>query len=69
MGVVNLFSDVIRLLEWLLSGIGCFMLFKKDGQKRIFAFIPGLREYQLAVMAERQEDGRTFFMLSMTFDR
>ena len=65
MGIFNLLGDVLRLLEWMLSSIGCFALFKKDGIKRIYAFIPGLREYHLAVMAERQEDGRTFLLLSI----
>ncbi|MCR5672563.1 MAG: ABC transporter ATP-binding protein [Lachnospiraceae bacterium] len=46
-------------------GIGCFALFRKAKIKGIYAFIPGLREYHLAIMAERQEDGKTYFILSV----
>ncbi len=52
-------------ITWILSVIACYRLFKKDGIKRIYAFIPGVQEYQLAVMAEREEEGRAYFMVSI----
>ncbi|MCR4990711.1 MAG: ABC transporter ATP-binding protein, partial [Lachnospiraceae bacterium] len=56
----------ITLLSWLFSGIGCCALFRKDKIKGIYAFIPGLSEYHLAIMAEREEDGRTYFMIALS---
>ncbi len=52
-------------LGWLISAIGCCALFRKDNIKGIYAFIPGLQEYYVAVMAEREEDGKTYFMLGV----
>ena len=52
-----------RVIGWLLTSIGYFALFGKDHLHRILAFIPGLREYELAVMSEREEEGRTFFII------
>ena len=60
--VSNLVNSV---LTWLLMGIGCSKLFKKDNIKSIYAFIPGVVQYHLAVMAEREEEGRTYFMLAV----
>ena len=57
------FLGIYTLLNWLVTGIGCFALFRKDKIKGIYAFIPGVQEYQIAKMAEREEDGKTFFML------
>ncbi len=55
----------ISFMEWLITGIGCFALFKKDGIKRIYAFVPGAVQYQLAVMAEKEDEGKTYFALSV----
>ena len=60
-------TEIIRLNnQWLLMSIGCFRLFRKDGIKGIYAFIPGVREYMLAIMSEREEEGRTYFILTST---
>ncbi|MCR4740267.1 MAG: ABC transporter ATP-binding protein [Lachnospiraceae bacterium] len=50
-------------LLWLIAALGAVKLFKKDNIKPIYAFIPGIREYFIAVIAEREEAGRTYFML------
>ncbi len=50
-----------------MTSIGCFMLFKKDRIKRIYAFIPGVREYHVAIMAEKEEEGRTYFILTVCY--
>ncbi len=52
-------------LIWLASGIGFCAIFKKGGIRRIYAFIPGLQEYNTAVLAEREEDGRTYFIIAV----
>ena len=53
------------LLIWLVQGVGFCALFRKDGKKGIYAFIPGVQEYTTAVIAEREEDGRTYFILAI----
>ena len=62
-------NEMIRfiggLINWLASGIGICALFRKDNIKGIYAFIPGIQEYNLAIMAEREEDGKTYFMLAV----
>ena len=63
LGVVDIWDNI----SWICTAIGSFMLFKKDGIRRIYAFIPGLREYQLSKMAEREEDGRTYLILSICY--
>ncbi len=61
-------TEIIRLdIQWLLTSIGCFRLFRKDGIKGIYAFIPGVREYMLAIMSEREEEGRTYFILTVCY--
>ena len=58
-------SMIIDILTWLLLGLGCSQLFAKDKIKKKYAFIPGVVQYELAIMAEREEEGRTFFLLSV----
>lgn len=62
-------NDVYDILNpglgWLISAIGSYAMFRKDNIKGIYAFIPGLQEYYVAVMAEREEDGKTYFMLGV----
>ncbi|MCR5734126.1 MAG: ABC transporter ATP-binding protein [Lachnospiraceae bacterium] len=52
-------------LGWIIGSIGAFKMFRKDNIKGIYAFIPGVREYMFAVMAEKEEAGRTYFMLAI----
>ncbi len=65
MNINDYISQSTSIVGWLTSGIGCYMLFRKDGIKGIYAFIPGIKEYFLAVEAEREEDGRTYFLLAI----
>ena len=54
---------IIDVISWFLTGVGLFALFGKDNIKRKYAFIPGVAQYQLSVMAEKEEEGRTYFVL------
>ena len=65
MTLKNWFDLLNPNMGGLIAAIGCFALFRKDKIRGIYALIPGLREYNLAVMAERQEDGKTYFMLAI----
>ena len=56
---------VFSFVSWILFSTGCYALFKKDGIKGIYAFIPGVREYHIAMMAEREEDGKTYCLLAI----
>lgn len=63
-----MFSDVFSLTSDLIHQLfmifGYYALFKKSGRKGWYALFPGVRDYQLAVTAEHEEEGKTFFILS-----
>ena len=48
-------------LDWILTGIGLFMIFRKCGHKGWTAFIPGARLYVLSEAADRESDGVVAF--------
>ena len=58
---------LITLISWLLSGIGLCALFKKNSIRPANAFVPGIKEYSIAVLSEREEDGKTYFMLAICY--
>ena len=57
--------NTVQLIVWFMTSVGCFVLFKKEKIKPFYAFIPGVREYELSVMAEREEEGRTYLILTV----
>ena len=63
-----MFSDIFSLTSDLIHQLfmifGYYALFKKSGRKGWYALFPGVRDYQLAVTAEHEEEGKTFFILS-----
>ncbi len=65
MNLLQFFLDYDQAISWLISAIGICALFHKDKIKKIYAFIPGVQEYHLAIMAEREEDGKTYFILAV----
>ena len=60
----DLIALMINAISQILSTIGYFAMFRKSGRKGRYAFIPGIRDYQLAVTAEHEEEGRTYFILA-----
>ena len=64
-GLIESLQITNSFIGWLLVSIGCAALFKKDNIRMIWAFIPGLREYHLAVMSEREEEGRTYLIIAI----
>lgn len=54
---------VIELISFLVQGVGLSRILKKSGRKGWYAFIPGVRSYQLAVAAESEEEGRMYCIL------
>ncbi len=62
--ILNNFS----LLLLLFATVGYYFLFQKKGIKKFYAFIPVLRDYQLSIVAEREEDGRTYCMLYLFYN-
>ena len=57
----------IDLIKNLLKTIGYYGIFKKCGRKGLYAIFPGIRDYELAVAAEREEEGKTYFILTACY--
>ncbi len=64
-------SDIISLTTDLLFQLcmifGYWALFKKSGRKGWYALLPGVRDYQLSITAEHEEEGKTLFILTACF--
>ncbi len=56
--------DIFTILGRLMLMIGGFAILRKSGKKGWYSIIPGVREYMFAVIADHEEEGRTFFILS-----
>ncbi|MCR4590925.1 MAG: ABC transporter ATP-binding protein [Lachnospiraceae bacterium] len=61
--IVVAFVFIFQILHNLCEIIGYYGVFKKSGRKGWYALFPGIRDYQLAVTAEREEEGKTYFIL------
>ena len=55
--------SIYELVTYILEGIGLSRIFKKSGRKGIYAFIPVVREYQIAIASEHEEEGRVYCIL------
>lgn len=53
-----------ELVLYLLRSIGFMQMFRKSGRKRWLAFIPVVRDYQLSLIAEMEEEGRTYCIIT-----
>ena len=51
----------VTILVYIFSSLGYRKMFQKGGLKGWYGFVPVFREYQLAVLAEHEEEGRTYF--------
>ena len=56
--------DVTKMVQWLLSSLGHFMIFKKFGVRPLYAFFPVVREYNVSVCAGKEKEGRTFAIIN-----
>ena len=58
--------EILRnILNWLLVVIGYYRIFQKCGVKGFWAFVPFAREYHVSLCADKEEDGRTYTILSV----
>ncbi|MCR4902228.1 MAG: ABC transporter ATP-binding protein [Butyrivibrio sp.] len=57
-----------QFILFILLTIAYMLIFTKKGIKKIFAIIPIVREYQLSIVAEREEDGRTFCIVDFFYE-
>lgn len=58
------FTMIQSLVHYLCTSIGTYFIFNKCGLKRRwYAFIPFFREYQIAVCADRKEEGRIYMLI------
>ncbi len=58
-------SIVNKILSYLLSSLGLYLIFGKCGVKKIWAWVPFVREYHLGVCADREAEGRIYAKLAV----
>ncbi|MBE5844716.1 MAG: ABC transporter ATP-binding protein [Butyrivibrio sp.] len=58
-------SIVNQILSYLLSSLGLYLIFGKCGVKKIWAWVPFVREYHLGVCADREAEGRIYAKLAV----
>ncbi len=56
---------IVQLVFYLIISIGYFKIFEKCGVKGIWAFVPIVRDYKIAVCADREEEGRNYVLMSL----
>lgn len=60
----NSLRTIWSILSWILKAIGTYQIFKKCGEKPLLAFVPFVREYRLAICADREKEGRTYMLIT-----
>ena len=63
-GIFNI-QDITGLISYFLASLGYFFIFKKCGVRKIFAFIPVAREYNISLCADKEKEGRTYSILNL----
>jgi len=58
------FESMFSVVTYILLSIGYWMIFKKFGKKPWLGLIPFARDYQLAVCADREEEGRLYVLFT-----
>ena len=58
------FESRYSVVTYILLSIGYWMIFKKFGKKPWLGLIPFARDYQLAVCADREEEGRLYVLFA-----
>ncbi len=56
---------ILQLVFYLIISIGYFKIFEKCGVKGIWAFVPIVRDYKIAVCADMEEEGRNYVLMSL----
>ena len=56
--------DIVRLFQYIFVSLGYFFIFKKCGVKKKYAFIPLAREYNIALCADKEKEGRYYCILT-----
>ncbi len=64
---LDIIACIFQLVSQLALSMGYFFIFRKSGKKGWYGFIPALRDYELAVIAEHEEEGRTYFILNACY--
>ena len=55
--------DILQILFFFLDTIGLWFLFRMCGENKWWALVPLYRFYKLSQCAQKEENGRTFFVL------
>ena len=58
-------NTFFRPITYLLVSLGYMGIFSKCGVKKIYAFIPIVREYCISLCADKEKEGRVYTIVSM----
>lgn len=58
------FNTAHYLFNYLVVAIGYYKIFGKCGVKKIYSFIPIVREYNIGLCAEKETEGRAYAIIS-----
>ena len=59
------YNSKYQILQFVLVSIGYWNIFKKCGDKRIYAWIPFAREYHIGLCADKEKEARTYTIIAV----
>ena len=62
------YSQITQILTYILVSIGYLGIFKKCGVRRIWAFVPGVRQYKIGLCGNKEDDGRHYAIIYFIID-
>ncbi|WP_044932680.1 ATP-binding cassette domain-containing protein [Butyrivibrio sp. AC2005] len=65
--ILNVTPSVFGVIAYILISIGYWNIFKKCGVKPYLSFIPIVREYNISLCADKEEDGKNYIILAMIY--
>ena len=58
------YGNTFLIIRYILVSIGYWGIFKKCGDKRIYAWIPLVRDYHIGLCADKEKEARTYTILA-----
>ena len=59
--------DVFQFVNYFITCFGFWFVFKKCGAKKVWAFVPLAREFQISLCADKEKEGRYYTIFAACF--